>query len=341
MSFLNRLERAEFSPVRYLLIVNLAMFAWSMWASRRIDWVIPAPQFGPSGAVLTWSGSSQLAAILVGEWWRAFGSMFLHANLLHIAFNMFALYSFGTYMTLLSRGWTFTNAYLISGLTGVLGSLLWQGYRHGVVAAPGSIGASGAVFGLGGYLFGRFHGSTDPGAQQVRRQLVFWLLANFAIGAQIPRIDHAGHIGGFIGGFIVARLGGGGIGSGAARLLRSGRLGMVLVVLAAASLAATIWNWHGRREEPLVTALLFARGYQVVQGNASVADLKEAAFDLGRVVDEGGRYAESAKAFQRWLNYELEIRRGDRSRDGETEEQLMRQVAAADKLVAEGLGRQP
>src|SRR5919201_905180 len=76
-----------------------------------------------------------------GDWWRLITCTFLHANLLHIAFNMYFLWFVGTAVEqALGRG-RFVLIYLVSGLAGSAGALL-------VNPTTPTVGASGAIFGI-------------------------------------------------------------------------------------------------------------------------------------------------------------------------------------------------
>lgn len=90
--------------------------------------------------------TGQLVGVADGQWYRMITSAFLHEQLIHIGFNMFALWFLGPNLeAALGRG-RFLAVYLISALAGSTASYL--------LAAPNqfSLGASGAIFGLFGAL---------------------------------------------------------------------------------------------------------------------------------------------------------------------------------------------
>lgn len=89
---------------------------------------------------------------LVAEPWTLITSMFLHApnSLLHILFNMIALYSVGPVLERMIGHWRFLGLYVISGLGGSLGLMVWA------AVAPGGIGWQMAAYGASGALFGLF-----------------------------------------------------------------------------------------------------------------------------------------------------------------------------------------
>jgi len=138
-------------------------------------------------------GSSQLHGVATGEYYRLLTSAFLHAGLLHIAFNMFALFLIGTQLEQLLGSGRFLTLYLLSALGGnVFGYLL-------APANQPSIGASGAVFGLFGALFivGR-RLSVDVS------QIAVLIGINLVLTFVVSGIDWRGHIGGLLTGAVLA-----------------------------------------------------------------------------------------------------------------------------------------
>jgi membrane associated rhomboid family serine protease len=132
-------------------------------------------------------------AVANGDWWRLITSAFLHANLIHIAFNMYFLWFVGTAVeNALGRG-RFLAVYLISGLSGAAGALVFT------PTSP-TVGASGALFGILGV------------AVILERQRNYVLggsalglvLINLILSFSISNISVGGHIGGLIGGILCA-----------------------------------------------------------------------------------------------------------------------------------------
>ena len=77
----------------------------------------------PGGTVFN---DGALVGVLVadGEWWRLVSAMFLHGSILHLAFNMFALYWLGATVEEALGSWRFSLLYFASGLAGSAGALL-------------------------------------------------------------------------------------------------------------------------------------------------------------------------------------------------------------------------
>jgi membrane associated rhomboid family serine protease len=128
-----------------------------------------------------------------GEWWRLITAAFLHGNLLHIGLNMLVLWMVGAPVEeAIGRG-RFLALYLVSGLAGSAGALLWS---------PNAItvGASGAIFGiLGAALVLEAQRSYVLGGSALSL-----LVVNLVLTFAIPNISIGGHLGGLAGGALGA-----------------------------------------------------------------------------------------------------------------------------------------
>jgi membrane associated rhomboid family serine protease len=129
-----------------------------------------------------------------GEWYRLVTSGFLHVSIVHVGFNMFALYFLGRLLEPAIGTARFVGVYVASLLGGSFGALL---------LSPDSltIGASGAVFGIFGatFVIARRRGLDD-----VARSIGVILLLNLAISFANPRISLGGHLGGLFAGLLCA-----------------------------------------------------------------------------------------------------------------------------------------
>jgi membrane associated rhomboid family serine protease len=129
--------------------------------------------------------------VAAGEWWRLGTSMFLHGGILHLAFNMFALYWLGTIVERALGTPKFLLIYAVSGLAGSAGALWFSS------VGTFTVGASGAIFGLiGAYLVLEYL-ATGSLAGQAMGLLVFSLILSFR-----PGISIGGHLGGLVGGVL-------------------------------------------------------------------------------------------------------------------------------------------
>ena len=147
-----------------------------------------------SGALIT-LGAKYTPLILAGQWWRLITYQFLHIGVMHLLFNGYALYHVGPLIEDAWGHWGFLVIYLLSGALGGLASATFS---------PGSVsaGASGALFGLLGAT-AVFLVSGQASWDLIWRTVGYPIIATTVYGLLI-RVDHFGHFGGLIGGFLIA-----------------------------------------------------------------------------------------------------------------------------------------
>jgi membrane associated rhomboid family serine protease len=132
-----------------------------------------------------------------GEWYRLVTSGFLHANLLHLAFNMYLLYLLGLQLEPVLGRFRFTVVYFFSLLTGSLGVLL-------IDPTAVTVGASGAVFGLmGAAVAVQRSRNINPFDSGLGALIVLNLVFTFAFS---HNISVGGHVGGLAGGLVAGWL---------------------------------------------------------------------------------------------------------------------------------------
>jgi rhomboid protease GluP len=175
--------------------INLAVFAGMVLAGVSIT--------DPTTQELIHWGANSAQLTLGGQWWRLVTNTFLHIGILHIALNMWCLWSLGALAESLYGPWTFAAVYLISGVSGSLASVAWHPY--GI-----SAGASGAIFGLAGaliasYKLGEFSLPQSVVAGTLRCTVAF-VGYNIVIGLMSGRTDNSAHLGGLAGGAILGAL---------------------------------------------------------------------------------------------------------------------------------------
>lgn len=154
-----------------------------------------ADPVSPTTEQLLRAGAGFGPMLVRGEWWRLLSSTVLHAGLVHLGFNLWALWAAGRFAERIFGNLSFAALYLLSALGG---SLLSTAFHPLAV----SVGASGAIFGVYGALlaFALTHRGVFP-PELLRRQrnsLVGFLLYNVAFAFADPRIDLAGHAGGLL-----------------------------------------------------------------------------------------------------------------------------------------------
>ena len=132
-------------------------------------------------------------AIAQGEWWRLLTSTLLHGSILHLLFNMYALYWLGPQLERSLGHVRFAALYILSALGGSVASYWFSDLR------TVSVGASGAIFGLitATIVIGR-------GMRTDVSQLVVLLGLNVVIGFLQSGIDWRAHFGGAVTGAAIA-----------------------------------------------------------------------------------------------------------------------------------------
>jgi len=189
-----RRSESTITLTHVLFGANLAVFlAMQMGYGPTMDFNGPAlAQWGNYGPFT-----------LSGQWWRLFTYMFVHGGVVHIAMNMWCLWSIGGLCESLYGRWTYAAIYVITGIAGGLASVGWN---PGVL----SVGASGALFGITGALIASFYlGEFSFGEVSVKStlsSLLFFAGFSLFFGSVYPGIDNSAHIGGLISGLIIGAL---------------------------------------------------------------------------------------------------------------------------------------
>jgi membrane associated rhomboid family serine protease/Flp pilus assembly protein TadD len=152
--------------------------------------------------VLLSFGASYGPFFRAGEYWRLVMPMFLHIGVAHLATNMFGLVLLGCFLEPLYGYGRFSLIYVLSGMAGSLLSM--EASIH--IAA----GASGAIFGIAGAML--VTGFLHPEAVPRRWKNVFGIgillviVINLAFGRFVKHIDNWAHLGGLLGGIVLALL---------------------------------------------------------------------------------------------------------------------------------------
>jgi rhomboid protease GluP len=141
------------------------------------------------------------ALVAQGEAWRLVTSAFLHSGFVHLALNMLSLYFLGSFAEISFGRSRFLALYFISGIASGIAYLYF-----GVFNAP-AVGASGAIFGLLGGVFGfAIRRGTFSTRNPVISQLLILTALNLFLGATIPGVSNTAHIGGLVGGLVFGYL---------------------------------------------------------------------------------------------------------------------------------------
>ena len=183
--------RADEPVLTYVLIGIIALVQLGAMASGANA---TGSEFG--GSDLISEGAVSRPAVADGEIWRLLTSGFLHAGLLHLLFNGFALYVLGTMLEPAIGRVRFAIVYFVSLLAGSFGALL-------VEPNALTVGASGAIFGLMGAAIVIMR---NRGINPMESGIGLWLGINLVFTFAIPGISIGGHIGGLAGGAVAAAL---------------------------------------------------------------------------------------------------------------------------------------
>ena len=196
------LRRASFqsAPVTFTLIGISAVLFLVGFASQEVDTRLIAHlalgNFVRRGDLV---GVGPLVDV---EPWRVLTSAFLHANLMHILFNMYALYLFGPRLEREAGSVPFAMLYAAAATAGGAAFLVLQ---DGEVSF--AVGASGAVFGLFGvWLAATYRQRHTPAGRAIFNQLVVLLAINAALPFIVSNIAWEAHAGGLAAGAAVGWL---------------------------------------------------------------------------------------------------------------------------------------
>ena len=145
-----------------------------------------------SAANLLKYGANYQPYIQTGEWYRLFSCIFVHASVLHLILNMYALKIIGSQIESFLGKIRYVVVFIISGLIGSLFSA--------ILTKSVSVGASGAIFGiLGSLLYFSYHYRLVLGSS-LKYEILPVVIFNIGIGLFIPGVDVWAHIGGLVGG---------------------------------------------------------------------------------------------------------------------------------------------
>ena len=134
-----------------------------------------------------------------GEYYRLFTCIFLHIGIMHLLCNMYSLYIIGREVENLFGKIKYIIIFILSG---IFGSIMSLAFTHNTISA----GASGAIFGLlGALLYFGMHYRTYLG-EAIKRSIIPIIVVNLIIGFFAEGIDLAAHIGGLVGGILLAMM---------------------------------------------------------------------------------------------------------------------------------------
>jgi len=184
----------KFPVTVFLLLSNIAVFIACYYQAKTFSeptWTLTLLQMGAEFNPLT----------LDKEWYRIFTHMFLHGHIMHLAFNMYALFSVGSVLEQEIGTKKFLGVYVLAGIAASLSSLYWNLFTIGV-------GASGAIFGLFGFsvVLNVFNSSRQGlSVTPILINFGIFLVINLLF-AKALHADNAAHMGGLVAGASLAGL---------------------------------------------------------------------------------------------------------------------------------------
>ena len=177
-----------------LILANIAVFIYVLLETKSVMGDVNAlayQKLGLTKDALVRPEAWPSISIFPGQWYRLISSGFLHYGIIHLAFNMYALYMLGQTLEPMLGRLRFGMVYFACMLGGSAGALLLQpNGLHG--------GASGAVFGLFGLIIvGYLQRGINPLTTALGGVLIVNVLLSFSGG-----ISFGGHLGGAVAGMI-------------------------------------------------------------------------------------------------------------------------------------------
>ena len=132
-----------------------------------------------------------------GELWTLLTANFVHYDILHFGFNIYALYALGK---LVDNFYGYKTLFITYILSGLLASIFTYGYSYVIDEPISSLGASGAIFGLLGLLVsGTLKGNNLP----FETKSFYPTLLIAILISLLPQVNLWAHVGGFISGFLL------------------------------------------------------------------------------------------------------------------------------------------
>lgn len=171
-----------------IIAINVIVFLISAILSRSIGDI--------NTYVLVMMGAKVDVLISQGQVYRLITCMFLHGGIMHLLFNMYALYCLGDLIEDVYGKVNYIIIYMVSGLCSSILSYM--------ISPSISVGASGAIFGMfGAALIFALKKKNEIGTQFLNNMIMVIGL-NIVIGLTNSGIDNAAHFGGLIGGVILS-----------------------------------------------------------------------------------------------------------------------------------------
>ena len=195
-SFIERIV----DPIKILIGVNVVFYILSLLLNPSAMGLTanPLQMLSPSEGSLFLLGATGTMPIAYGRWWTLVTASFLHGGIMHILFNMMALYQLAPFVLAEYGLYRFIVIYILTGVAGFFLSCL--------VGIPFTIGASASICGLIGAIlyFGKSRGGFY--GEGIYRQAMGWVVGLVLFGLIIPGINNWAHGGGILAGVALGYL---------------------------------------------------------------------------------------------------------------------------------------
>jgi rhomboid protease GluP len=190
-------------PIMTYLIIAVTVVTSLAASGGRME----CPAFGNpvAGGPLLLQLQMDKVLVAQGQVYRLLSVVLVHdpTNILHLLFNMYALWYAGQLVERMYGPWRLLVAYVVAGICGSMASFVFGSGTWGV-------GASGAIFGLFGIALvaTRYHAIADAQVRAVASQIGFLIVLNLVLGfsGAFGNVDNAAHVGGLLAGLWLALL---------------------------------------------------------------------------------------------------------------------------------------
>ena len=185
--------------VRTIIYANAVFFLLSLFLNpSSLGFTAnPIGLLAPSeGSLFLLGATGAIPVAQYGRWWTLISASFLHGGILHIFFNMAALWQLGPFVIREFGASRFVLIYILAGIAGFYLSVL--------AGIPLTIGASASVCGLIGAIL--YYGKSRGGfyGEAIYRQAMGWIVGLVLFGLLIPGINNWAHGGGVLAGILIA-----------------------------------------------------------------------------------------------------------------------------------------
>ncbi len=189
-------------------LFGFIMPSWGIFSSlilfaNLLDFMVGVSVFGiehlgrPTASSLVRLGALVPPLVFSGDYWRIITYGYLHIGIIHILFNLVALFQVGPFLEREIGSARFFSVYTLSLIGGAVADLILRGNSMMVVA-----GASGALFGLIGFGLSYTHFLGGPTARAQRNFFLHWAIYGLIFGYFVGA-DNVAHLGGLITGAVL------------------------------------------------------------------------------------------------------------------------------------------